>query len=248
MNKDTLFYLIYPALVAVVSAVFSFFGSYRLQKNEKQRERNISKGDFIEKMLIFLERLNIIIEKLSDDPTKHNYFSLQTIATIRPLIARTQLIIEDKLSLFEDQIFRSNVINTLDGVSAIVDEIASEESNPVNKYNEHNATVKETVAEYNTFKIKILEMGFYLDTNNDPQDIDILTAQNYQNLEKKKQIGTIIQGFNSKINDSQKQLDAINQQTKEHRAFLAVKLLNAQSKVKDLCAELVRQKVKNQSH
>ena len=242
MQKDTLFYLIYPAIVAVVSALFSFFGSYRLQRNEKERENKSLKQDFIEKIVISLERLNVVLSKLSDDPMKLNYFSLQNIATAKPILQRLQTHTEDKLSLFQDQQFRSNVLNTIDEVTSIIEEIESKELNPVNKYTEHQNIVKETVAEYNAFKIKLLEMGFSLDGNNEPQNIEPTATTDYANNQKLFQIKSIIQTFIKKISDSQIQLDGINNQAKELRSFLAVKLLNAQSKVKDLTVDLNQKK------
>lgn len=243
IDKNLLFYLIYPATVAVVSALFSFFGSYRLQKNEKENERLTLKQDFIERMTILLDRLNLILEKLSDDPTKYNYFSLQTIATIKPLLLRLQSATEEKLALFSEQSFRSDVLNTLDEVTTTIEEIESEESNPVRKFSEHQAIEKETIAEYSAFRIKLLELGFYLDVNNDPQDIDVTTPQDYANAQKKNQIKAIVQGFITKINNSRAELDKINEKTREHRAFLAVKLLHAQSKVKDLIGDLNKRKL-----
>ncbi|MDE2218164.1 MAG: hypothetical protein KGJ58_01755 [Patescibacteria group bacterium] len=240
--KDTLFYLIYPALVAVVSALFSFFGSYRLQRNEKERENRSLKQDFIEKIVISLERLNVVLSKLSDDPMKLNYFSLQNIATAKPILQRLQLHTEDKLSLFQDQQFRSSVLNTIDEVTTVIEEIESRELNPVNKYTEHQNIVKETVAEYNAFRVKLLEMGFYLDANNEPQNLDLQATTDNANWQKLNQIRSIVQTFISKINNSQTELNTINQQAKELRSFLAVKLLNAQSKVKDLTADLNQKK------
>ncbi|MDE2188813.1 MAG: hypothetical protein KGJ35_03775, partial [Patescibacteria group bacterium] len=88
----------------------------------------------------------------------------------------------------------------------------------------------------------LLEMGFYLDANNEPQNIEPKTTTDYANNQKLFQIKSIIQTFIKKIADSQTQLDAINNQAKELRSFLAVKLLNAQSKVKDLTADLNQKK------
>lgn len=234
MSKEFLFYLVYPAIIAVVSALFSFLGSYYLRKKEKKRETDSLKKDFIDKTIISLERLNSILAKLHDDPIKLNYFSLQNIATLKPILQRLQILTEEKLSLFQEQQFRSNVLSTIEETTSIIEEIESKELNPVNKYTEHQNTVKETLAEYNTFKIELLKMGFYLDNNNEPQNLDINIPSDPTNFQKLTQIKLIIQTFRSKIGDSQNQLDNINQQAKEQRSFLAVKLLNTQSKIKEL--------------
>jgi len=85
-------------------------------------------------------------------------------------------------------------------------------------------------------------MGFSLDGNNEPQNIEPTATTDYANNQKLFQIKSIIQTFIKKISDSQIQLDGINNQAKELRSFLAVKLLNAQSKVKDLTVDLNQKK------
>ncbi len=238
MNNTILFYLIYPAVVAIISGFFSFYGSYKLHENEQRNENNSLKKDFIEKIIIALERLNLVLSKLSDDPVKYNYFALQTIATAKPILQRLQTLTVEKLSLFEDKQFRSNILNSLDEVTSIVEEIESMELNPVNKYTQHQTIVKETLAEYNAFKIKLLELEIYLDNTNVPKNFDPLKDDDSTNKIKLNQVSLIVQSFVAKIDSSQRELDANNLKAKEQRSFLAVKLLNAQSKVKDLVSDL----------
>lgn len=238
MWHHILFNLIYPAVVAVLAAVCSFWGSYRLNKSETNRQHSAMCRDFIDKMLMSLNRLNDQLIILANDPIKYSYFSFQNIAVIKPVLQRLQFLIDEKLSLFSDMDFKSKVLDALDSVHAIIEEIESKESHPVKAFTDHQNIVKESIAEYKALKLKLLEMDIYLDDKDEPQLFVQSKDSTEVTEEKLKQVKIMVSYLNNAIKNSEEQLKKNNQEIERQRSFLAVRIVTSQSKIKDLITVL----------
>lgn len=233
-----LFYLIYPAIVAVISAILSYFGALKAKETELKKVRQNLTTDFLRRFLLDLENINNLLLRLADDPNQFNYFSLQNIDLIKSIVDRAQSRITDSLYLLTDPDLVNKILSVFDLVSSTVSEIEAKEKNPVQTWIDHNNTVKEALIEYKALKLKLLEMDIYLDANDNPHYISNANQQQELIDVKLKQVSNFISVLNSTISKSQAKLNEINEQTKDQRAFLAVKLLTAQTKVDDLSMEI----------
>lgn len=238
MNHDSIekTYLLYPAIIAILTTIAAYYGSYKLKHWEISKQNSVKRKDFIDKMLLALERLNNQLTKLFDDPSKHNYYSLQNIAATKPILRRMQAISDEKLSLFsDDNTLRGKVLDVLDSANTIIEELDSLENIPLNNFNDHQSVSKKTFTEFWDLKLRcLLEADIYLDDKNEPQYIGSSKA----NQEKLNQIKKLVQNLDYTIKNSQEQLNIITQTTQNRRSFLAVKILATQTKVKDLITDL----------
>lgn len=231
------------AATAILTAAATFAGSFFLKRMERNQDNRVLKQYFISKAIVSLEGLNVLLTNLSNDPIRYGYFSLQTILKIKPILSRLQSASEEKLFLFRDPQFNSNVINTIDEITAVIEEIEAVELDPVNKYKEYSNVLKESQAEYRALKLKLLEMGFAIDDKDlKPKSITNSSASaDQENM--LTEISSLIGILDNKISTSQKNLDENNTKAKEQRAFFAAKLANMQLKTKDLIEKLRNLKI-----
>jgi predicted RNA-binding protein with EMAP domain len=240
-NEHSLIFIIFTI---ILTAICSFAGTYYLNKIERDKDNKSLKQYLVDKISTSLDRLNILLNNLGNDPIQYGYFSLQNISAIKTVLSKLQPIIEDRIFLFRDRDFNYSVINVIDEITTIMAEIETMEYGPVNKYTEHSDTLKKTQGEYRSLKLQLFKMGFAIDENLEPKHIKTPSEENEEDQKNMlKEIKSLIEILDNNIKNSEKNLGENNAKAKEQRAFFAVNLLNTQSKIKDLIDKLKNFKV-----
>ncbi len=235
-------YLLFPSLVALLTAVFSVIASYkatyRLNQNNKESERKTKLSDLIDKMLLEVNRLIPLFEKLRTDFDKDNFFSFRNIELISN--ARWRLVgLQNEIILFDDD-FRKIILEDIDTVSTLVDELNALENNPFQGFTDLKNKLNETVKEDRSFRLELLKMGIYLQADDQgnlrPKYIGQKALKNKTlDLDDKLSVIDVMRkNLISGVEEAQKQLDDTNTDTTRRRDRLVARVIDAQNKLKSL--------------
>lgn len=231
--------LIYPAVVAILAAVLSYFATYKLKDKYLQEDKRLKRIDLIDKLQIEINKLLSSFDKLNDDAEKKNFFAIATIQNTKPTIDKLKDLSDD-ITLFSDDKLRQNILENIDIAATLIGEIETLEMNPVLGYQELERITKEREAEYRSFAMKLLDMGIYFDnSSNSFQYIDTkngkrgkLKAVTTDN--KLQTIQNILMSLVKDIGDSQTKLNQLNQENQNKRSYFAIRILNSQTKLREL--------------
>lgn len=235
--------LVYPAVVAILAAVFSYIATYKLKNKDLQEDKRLKRIDLIDKLQIEITKLLSSFDKLNDDAEKKNFFVIATIQNTKPTIDKLKDLSED-ITLFSDDKLRQNILENIDIAATLIGEIETLEMNPVLGYQELERITKEREAEYRSFAMKLLDMGIYFDNNlNSFQYIDNATSDKKGKKVKLKPVAqdnklqttqNILMNLVKDINDSQTKLNQLNQENQNKRSYFAIRILNSQTKLREL--------------
>lgn len=238
MNNEIYFFLIYPAIIAILTTVISYVGTSKIKKNELEKTRINLMNDFLKKLHLGLESLSSLLSTLADGPSKLNYFPLQTTSQIKQVLIRAQSQISDSLYLVDGKGLTDDILEVIDSTSTIVEEIESMENNPIRAREEHKKTIEDAKLEFKSLELKLFEMGIYLDSSDQPINIETTGTDEERNDQKIIRARVFINNLIDTLKQSKSNLDEFDKRTNEHRAFLAVKLISTQTKVKELTSSI----------
>lgn len=240
-------YLLFPStvalLTAIASAVFSYKATYNLNQANKEEEKNQKMGDLIDRLLIEINRLVPLFEKLRSDFDKDNFFSFANIDLISN--ARWRLVsLNNEVTLLNDDI-RIKILENADNVSSLIDEINALERNPVQGYNDLKNKLEDTIKDDRVLRLELLKMGIVIETDDEgklsPQYIESFIEARRKKHDKKRGVDKKLQAIeNIRLNllsvvaEAQKQLDSVNADTARKRDRLVSRILDVQNKLKEL--------------
>lgn len=235
-------YLLFPSVVAllasVISGIASYKATYKLNKSTKEEEQKIKLLNLVDKLLIEVNRLIPLFEKLRTDFDKDNFYSFRNIELISS--ARWRLVnLNNDVILFNDDL-RTQILEDTDTISILVDELKALEDNPMQGYAELKNKLDDAIKNDRAFRLELLSMGIYLGSDNQgnlvPQYIGKKVNKNktsklddrLQTVEEMRQ--TLISG----VLEAQKQLDSTNADVARKRDRLVARIIDAQNRFKEL--------------
>lgn len=244
-------YLLFPSIVALftsfASGIATYFATYQLQKKSKDEEQGSKVRDLVSKLLIELNRIIPLFEKLNSDFDKENYFSFANIDLITNAKWRF-LNLANEVTILEEGL-RKEILESGDRVSTLIDEVNAIERNPVQGHTDLKTKLEDAIREDRHLKIELLKLDIFL------KDVDGILVPHYLTREKENKkttatpeinpdqklqvISDIRQTLLSSVTDQQKRLDDINAETSRRRKRLVSKIIDTQNKLKDLQAKLI---------
>lgn len=240
-------YLLFPSVVAlltaIASAIASYKATYKLNQSNKEQEKQVKMTDLVDKLLIEINRLIPLFEKLRSDFEKDNFYSFANIELISS--ARWRMVnLNNEITLFDNEI-RIKILENADNLSTLVDELNALERNPLQNFTDLKTKLEDAIKEDRALRLELFKVGIMIETNEEgnliPQYIEALAKNNKNNKKKGNQedkklqvIANIRQLLLSGVNDAQKRLDEVNADTTRKRDRLVSRILDAQNKLKEL--------------
>lgn len=235
-------YLLFPSVVAlltaVASAIASYKATYRLNRATKDEERKSKVTNLIDKILIEVNRIIPLFEKLGTDFDKDNYYSFRNIELISQ--ARWRLVgLNVDITLFTDDL-RVEILEVTDKISTLIDELNALENNPMQGYTELKNKLNDAIRDDRAFRLELLKMGIFLANDSQgklvPQYMGkkVSKGKTPKLDEKLQSIEVMRQNLISGVTEAQRQLDGTNADAARRRDRLVAKIIDAQNKLKKL--------------
>lgn len=222
--------LLLAAITALFTSLASYFATFKLTKKEREENRSLKKTDLIESLTIELSKLLQIFEKLKEDVEKYNYFSLRNTQIAQTSIARLK-ILNEQIILFEDDSLRKNIIEVTDLAFSLIEEINLMENFQVNEENKLRDITKEAEKEYRLLRLNLLPQNIIIQ---DRKAKYIMTPTNKSKKTDDK-LSTIESIFNELLSEiDQTRLNSIKTENERKRSLLVVRILDTQTKIRDL--------------
>lgn len=222
--------LLLAAITALFTSLASYFATFKLTKKEREENRSLKKTDLIESLTIELSKLLQIFEKLKEDVEKYNYFSLRNTQIAQTSIARLK-ILNEQIILFEDDSLRKNIIEVTDLAFSLIEEINLMENFQVNEENKLRDITKEAEKDYRLLRLNLLPQNIIIQ---DRKAKYIMTPTNKSKKTDDK-LSTIESIFNELLSEiDQTRLNSIKTENERKRSLLVVRILDTQTKIRDL--------------
>lgn len=229
--------LVFPGVVAVLAAFFSYFGTYRLNKQTQEEDKRLKTIDLIDYLLIDFNKLITTLEKLKEDTEKYNFFLLANIEIAKSIVYKLKAQTE-KVILFSEDNLRRQILENVDFVSSIVEEMDVMERYPVNEASKLEYTRSERLRELRNIRLKLLEMGYYIDASDNSKIKYFDEKERKKNKSAKdtrlETIEKILLDLVSDINSSEQNLNKIRVDNEKKRSFLVIRILDIQTKLREI--------------
>ncbi len=239
-------YLWFPLIVAVITVVttagFSYLVTYCLNKKSVENDKMAKTIDLIDKLLLEINKLNQIIEKLKDDVETLKYFSLKNIQVANNIGWKLRSFM-DSVTLLTGELRRA-IVSTIDSATFWIDEVDALERFPVSEYVDLKNKKLQTDKEYRDLSLELLKSGIFVDEIGNGKFEVRYISQEGKNLINDKTLKTaemIRQDLIRVIDENRLRLDSINNDTTSKRNFLLLRLYSIQSSLSDI-AELLSNK------
>lgn len=246
-NLDTQSFIkdfIFPAIVAILASLFSYFGSFKLNEKNRNEEKRISTIDLIDRMLLDLEKLNSILESLKEDAEKLRYFSLINTKIAKDLIGRFRGYFYS-ITLFKDDKLRKQIIEGVDIIDSLINDMDLIENHIVNERGKSESKRDELEKAFTEIKIRLLEQNYFIDVS-DGSRAKKIGAKGNRVDKKSEVIRSILEDLVSSLKASQERVNFLDSEYEKKRSFMVVKILDAQTKLRELISELGDQKLELQ--
>ena len=232
--------LLFPAIVSVLAVISSYYATYRINNISQKEDKRLKTIDFVDYLLIDLNKLIQVLEKLKDDAEKYNFFLLTNIEIAKNIINKLKSQ-TDKVILFEDDSLRRGIIELIDNAGTIALEMETMEQYPVNEFNKLEYTRSERLKELRGIRLQLLELGYYIDVNDNSKTHRIDGKKVKKDLALET-VDKILLDLVSDLSNSEQNLNKIKAENEKKRSFLIIRILDTQTKLRELNTTLTDKK------
>lgn len=226
--------LIFPAVVAVLATLGGYFATYSLTRKQRRDEDNIKRSDFLTNIQNEFQQISVVLEKLKSDISDNNYYSIKTISNASASYARIRQLRSD-ITLIINEDARNQINDTIGVTISLLEDIDSLEQYLVEEWNKHEGKKKELRKELRSIQVQLLGVNMYLDKDNQIQVIDDSSGKNVIKPEGKKSgVEKLFQDLVNELSESQNQLDQNNKEADRKRLILATRIVDTQTKIRDI--------------
>lgn len=243
MNTDLLYYLIYPAVVALGTSFANYLATKHLtRESQKETDRKRAK-DLVDRFINEIIKLMGILDKLNEELQKNNYFGLATLYSANPIISKLNLLLNEITVLTNDKL-RQQITSEIDKSTTLINDIDNVESNPVRGWQDLIKLTQERETEYRSIQIRLLEQDIYYDgTEKKFKYISKRTDGKKQNKTQKydaklETVEGVLQNLLKDLTKGQQELDAKRAEASNRRTYLAINILALKQSLKELINEL----------
>ncbi len=226
--------LIYPAVVAVLSALLSFLATYLIAKNSKDKELKDQKTTLIDNLILRLNKLVAIFDALNSDIETRNLFAITTISKGQKIIGSLNGYLWS-VHLLEDTQLRTQIVEAVDNADELLNEINSLENYPYSEEFKAEGKRNEINKEFRDLKIRLLQEEIIFDENLKAKYVDGVKDQH---PEKLKTIDLIITELANALANANDKIKNIVDGNEKKRPLLATKIVDQKTKVRDLLLTL----------
>lgn len=202
----------------------------RNDDKKTQEETDSKKISLIDTLSIGLNRIDNLFESLKVDAEKNNFFTYRNILNARPIVERIQKLSNDIIIFSEDD-FRKEVLEIIDLLTFLIDDVNDLENYASAENTKYKENEKKYFEQLQNLRVKLLQQGIEIDDNLDPKYLKSRSTKNDSTLKTAKRI---INNTQVQFQIAQSELENTNKFCKDKRVFYAMRILDAQAKIRDL--------------
>ncbi len=222
--------LFYPAIVAVLASIVSYWASKRLQEATQKKDRENKRTDLIDRLLLGFDKLDNSLNRLQNDVENFGIFFLRNIDISLSILGDLSNLCSD-IILIKDGDLRRQTLSLVDNTKALTEEMKIMENWLVTRENEEKEKGFSFFKELNNFKFKLLKLNYHLDQNNNIVKINSNKLKN--NTDKDQANINVLKEIylSLGVNLDNKSLEKLRQDDKEKRQMYTIKLVDSQTKI-----------------
>ncbi len=235
--------LISAGATALLTALASYYATYRLKQNEFSSDKKLKTEDLAANLILVFDRLHTLFEKLRDDFSYLGYFSFKNIQLIQEALQRVKEL-NTHVILFPSEL-RADITSQAEAMIAFTNEVDSLERNPVNNFIELKEKTELFEKEYRDYTVELLKLGIYVGKNPSGIYTSFFLDPAYSDTDvgkKTLEIVEMVRGDMISHNDERKNsLQKIREESAKKRELLIAEILMLQKSLKDLIKTLRNQ-------
>jgi len=248
---NTLQWLIFPGIVAVVAAFMSFLGSFVISYRNSSSEKKSKRTNILDNLSADFSSLSQLVDKLKVDGEEKTYFALKNVIAGQTVLTHLRKLIED-IVVFSDTSLRREIIEVVEDSSALFTDLSGLETYVLQRGNENKLAEKEYKKELRSLRTKFMRLNIIVEANlivTSPL-LATMTNQNNKNLLLKK-IDEAVITINELVNEKSIENNQYNEFLKgndKKRMLFNIRLLDVETKIRELSQKLTtgRNKILNQ--
>ncbi len=227
---------LFPALVAVLAAYFSYKATYihsRKSKNAETLEQTIT---LIDNLILQFNKLLSVFDTLNSDIGSLSYFSLVNISKgqkinniLNGYTWNTYLISESQL--------RIQVLEAVDGVTTLINEINGLENYPLSEQDKAENLRNELNREFRNFRLGLLSQDVILSKKLKPEYAQKHIKGNSGD-KKLKSIKVIVDEFVGELGKINGNITEMSKGNEKRRLLLSTRIVDQKTKISSLIIEL----------
>lgn len=195
-----------------------------------QEETDTKKISLIDTLSIGLNRIDNLFESLKVDAEKNNFFTYRNILNARPIVERIQKVSND-IIIFSDDEFRKEVLEIIDLLTSLIDDVNDLENYATSESNKYKESEQKYLDGLQNLRMRFLQQGIEIDDSLNPKYLKSKGFKNDTTLQTAKKIVGITQ---AQFQVAQNEIENANKFCKDKRVFYAMRILDAQAKLRDL--------------
>jgi hypothetical protein len=235
--------LITQAAISIFAALGTFGSTYTFQYFKDNKDNRKQEKELKQALNLEFIKINSILDKLKSDLEERNYFQLKNTYQASDSNSRLKRLIENIILINNDSL-RSEIRDAVDLVFTLFDEINAIEGLYLDEKIKDQKNLLELRKEFRNYQILILQKGFVVKSTT---PLEIIYSQQDPNTElsvdKRLEIDAIIEVINSLVQDlrtSEDRLKQIELENTRRRPLLNSRILDIQSKLRELNSKLLR--------
>lgn len=231
---------IYPAIIAALTSFLTYKAAYSVSEKSLKNENILKSRDLTDSLKIEINKLVFFLETLKEDLDRYGYFALQNTKIALNSIQKLK-VLNDKVTLFDDEALRLEVIEKTETVSSLIEEIEIMENILVNEDGKLRGKIAEAEKEYRLIRVNLLTQGIYVDAQDNKPKYILQKIRKSSKRTIKQEPGLeaaekIIRDLVSEIDSTQ--LDTLRANYEKKRSLLVVRILDVQTKLRELVKNL----------
>lgn len=238
--------LLFPAVVAVLTAQLSYKAAYNLVNKQTSEQRKREIADYLENMIINFDQLSSVMDKLTDDVKNLPFYSVANRTAALQIISRLREL-ASQISIIGDNEKRRAIVERIETIFSLISEIDSLENFEFAE-KENLRKIREALNDrFDNLRIEIMKHDIIIDDNGIPVPISnkgeystILESINPASQAKSEQIQSIINNYIQQIRQKEQDNSQLIERNKERRMYLAVKAVSESTAIKELISRLKR--------
>ncbi len=232
MNEYVL-YLVYPAIVAILSAFLSYYATSVVALNSKKKETEEQRVTLIDNLILRLNKLVATFDALNSDIETRNFFALTTTNKAQKVVNALNGYLWN-VYLLENPQHRTQIVEAVENADELVNEINSLENYPFSEESKAESKKNEINREFRELKVRLINEGVVLDDN---LKATFVSKKNKDTIVLET-VNAIISELDRAIGEANDNFKSIVSRNEKRRPLIATKIVDQKTKVRDLLLTL----------
>lgn len=244
LQDTTIYNLLKDFLTPILLAGFGLYFSYFLnnktsrEKQELQDKKRIT--NLFDTFILGLDKIDTVFESLKLDAEKKTYFEYTNISIAKPTLYRLQNIANEVALATSDKL-RRTLLKNVDGLTSVIEDVDNLEAYLNRKEQDFDSESEQLLEKLRQMKLDLLKQDIELDDKSQPVYVG---SSKKPSETKLNAVRKLYDTLNAKYLQAEKKRDDARQFCKDKRVFYAMRIVDLQTKLRELRSQLVDERNK----